>query len=534
LRAYGVFLSPLIKILWRRPQVVITRGTLRLRLLLNGIKDHALFTVDTAGSVTSWNRGAEQIFGHTESDVLGQHFSRFFTAEDIKVGIPEKLLQEADERGSINDERWQIRKDGTRFFAEGTLVVLGRGPSREFGRQTHDVTDRRKAEESLRQAQKMDAIGRLSGGVAHDFNNLLTVISGYSEILLDGLPPDDPLRQAVQNISDAGVRAAALTRQLLLFSRQTVLTPTVLNLNDVVRDAERMLARLIGEDVVLTTVLDPKIKRVIVDPCLFGQILMNLVVNARDAMPSGGQLTIETSNVNWEQDHAAMHPEMATGSYIMLSTTDSGCGMLPETASRIFEPFFTTKEIGKGTGLGLAVVHGIVKQSGGYIEVYSELTVGTTFKIYLPAVELPVSAQTVTDSVKAIGGGETIVLVEDEAAVRELAFQSLKARGYNVLRAIDGRDALRVIEKWLEPIDLLVTDVVMPLMGGRELAELLRSTHPKTKVLYTSGYTDDVVVRHGILEKEVSFLQKPYTPLSLTRKVRQVLDEAIPLANIKH
>jgi CheY-like chemotaxis protein len=301
--------------------------------------------------------------------------------------------------------------------------------------------------------------------------------------------------------------------------------PKVLNLNEVVREAERMLQRLIGEDVELTTVLDPTINSVKIDPALFGQVLMNLVVNARDAMPTGGHLTIETFNLNVERDCAATHPQIQTGQYVVLAASDTGLGMTTEASARIFEPFFTTKEVGKGTGLGLAVVHGIVKQSNGHIDVYSELGIGTSFKIYLPAVEEHVSALKGLDEDKWIDGAETILLVEDEKAVRGMALQAIKSRGYKVLTASDGRDAMRVAEEYRGTIDLLITDVVMPRMGGRELAEALLPVLPKMRVLFTSGYTDDAVVRHGILQKEVSFLQKPYTPISLTRKVRAVLDD---------
>jgi PAS domain S-box-containing protein len=508
----------------------MARANLRLRLLMDEVKGHALFTVDKTGLVTSWNRGAERIFGHKKSDVVGQHFSRFFTQEDIQSGAPDKLLQQAELSGRANDQGWQIRKDGTRFFAEGSLVVLGRGSNREFGRQTHDVTKRRNAEETLRQAQKMDAIGRLAGGVAHDFNNLLTIISGYSEMVMDSLSPKDPQRPHVQIIIDAGVRAASLTHQLLTFSRQTVLEPKVVSLNELVCDAERMFQRLIGENVVLTTVLDPKAKPVKVDPSLFGQVLLNLIVNARDAMPLGGNLTIETCNVNWEQDYAATHPQIPSGQYVMLSTTDTGCGMTPESSLRIFEPFYTTKEAGKGTGLGLAVVHGIIKQSNGYIQVYSEPALGTTFKIYLPAVEDEVTVQKALENKRAMGGAETILLVEDEKDVRGLALHALQSHGYKVLSGIDGKDGMRVAGEYRGVIDLLVTDVVMPGMGGRQLAEALGPEWPKMKVLFTSGYTDDAVVRHGILQKEVAFLQKPYTPLSLTTKVRAVLDQTNAVA----
>jgi two-component system cell cycle sensor histidine kinase/response regulator CckA len=475
------------------------------------------------------NRAARRMLGRGETeDISGVRLEDLHPAPAMRTLTNEGVLS-AFQYGSWEGESAVMNRDG-REIPVSQVIVAHRAPTgdvRFISTVMRDLTERKKLEGQLRQAQKMEAMGQLAGGVAHDFNNLLTVISGYSEIVLSELPVEDPMRQPIQAISDAGERAASLTRQLLTFSRQTVLEPKVLNLNDVIRHAENMLQRLIGEDILLTTVLNPAINCVRVDPGLFGLVLMNLAVNARDAMPTGGKLTIETSNLNW--DYASTHPEIQTGQYIMLATTDTGSGMTPAARMRIFEPFFTTKEVGRGTGLGLAVVHGIIKQSNGHIEVYSELNVGTTFKIYLPAVNDQVPAPTLLDSGKSMMGVETILLVEDERAVRGLALHAFQSCGYKVLTATDGRDAMLVAEKCRGPIDLLVTDVVMPRMGGRELAEALRSAFPKMKVLYTSGYTDDAVVRHGILRKEVAFLQKPYTPISLTRKARAVLDAMKPL-----
>jgi two-component system cell cycle sensor histidine kinase/response regulator CckA len=476
------------------------------------------------------NRAARRMLGRGETeDISGVRLEDLHPAPAMRTLTNEGVLS-AFQYGSWEGESAVMNRDG-REIPVSQVIVAHRAPTgdvRFISTVMRDLTERKKLEGQLRQAQKMEAMGQLAGGVAHDFNNLLTVISGYSEIVLSELPVEDPMRQPIQAISDAGERAASLTRQLLTFSRQTVLEPKVLNLNDVIRHAENMLQRLIGEDILLTTVLNPAINCVRVDPGLFGLVLMNLAVNARDAMPTGGKLTIETSNLNW--DYASTHPEIQTGQYIMLATTDTGSGMTPAARMRIFEPFFTTKEVGRGTGLGLAVVHGIIKQSNGHIEVYSELNVGTTFKIYLPAVNDQVPAPTLLDSGKSMMGVETILLVEDERAVRGLALHAFQSCGYKVLTATDGRDAMLVAEKCRGPIDLLVTDVVMPRMGGRELAEALRSAFPKMKVLYTSGYTDDAVVRHGILRKEVAFLQKPYTPISLTRKARAVLDAMKPLS----
>jgi CheY-like chemotaxis protein len=372
----------------------------------------------------------------------------------------------------------------------------------------------------------MEAVGYLAGGVAHDFNNLLTIISGYSEILLPGLPPEDPRREMVAQIQQAGERAAALTRQLLAFSRRTVLEPKILDLNELVRENEKMLRRLIGEDVQLATQLDPALTPVRVDPGQIGQVIMNLAVNARDAMPTGGKLTIETGNAALDEAFAAMAPEARPGRHVLLAVTDTGVGMTPEVRARIFEPFFTTKGPGRGTGLGLATVYGIVKQSGGFLTVHSEPGHGTAFKIYLPAVTGAAPTGKSSQGTRLLArGNETILLVEDEDVVRTMIRVVLQDAGYVVLEASRGDVALRLAEEHVGPVHLLLTDVVMPQMGGRQLVERLAPLRPGLKVLYLSGYTDDAVVRHGVLQAEVAFLQKPFTMAALTNKVRQVLDE---------
>jgi two-component system cell cycle sensor histidine kinase/response regulator CckA len=372
----------------------------------------------------------------------------------------------------------------------------------------------------------MEAVGKLAGGVAHDFNNLLTIISGYSEILLTAAAPGDPNRGMLTEIKKAGERATSLTRQLLAFSRKQILEHKVLDLNAVVADSEKMVRRLVGEDVDLVTILDPALGQIKTDLGQMEQVLMNLVVNARDAMPQGGKITIETTNVVLDETYCRSHPEVEPGRYIKLALSDNGCGMDEQTRARIFEPFFTTKEPGKGTGLGLAMIHGFIKQSGGHVSVYSEPGVGSTFKIYLPEVEVVQSLEKLHLGIDEMPhGDETILLVEDEAGVRALTRQVLQICGYTVLEAAHGGEALRLAETHLGSIHLLLTDVVMPGMGGRLVAERVVALKPGTKVMYLSGYTDDAVVRHGVLESRDAFLQKPFTPVALARKVREVLDD---------
>jgi two-component system cell cycle sensor histidine kinase/response regulator CckA len=383
-----------------------------------------------------------------------------------------------------------------------------------------------RSEEQLRQSQKMEAIGILAGGVAHDFNNLLSVILSYSELLALDLKPDDPSRADLHAINDAGLRASALTQQLLAFSRQQVLQPRVINLNEIFAGMEQMLRRVIGEDIELASLPSPAVCRVKVDPGQMEQVIMNLVINARDAMPRGGKLTIETAEIFLEESYAAEHVGAKAGPHIMLAVSDTGLGMDRVTQARIFEPFFTTKEPGKGTGLGLATVFGIVQQSGGTIWVYSEPGVGTTFKVYLPTADsaavVPGATPSQFDS-RLLRGSETILLVEDEERVRQLARTILLKYGYNVLEAQSGGDAFLLCEQHTATIHLLLTDVVMPRMSGPQLAERLSAMRPNMKVLYMSGYTNDAVVRHGILESTIAFIQKPITPDALARKVRETL-----------
>ncbi len=387
-----------------------------------------------------------------------------------------------------------------------------------------DITEQKQLQAQLSQLQKMEAVGRLAGGIAHDFNNLLTVILGYGQMLLERTPQGRPEHDLLRSIHDAAERAAALTQQLLAFSRQTIVEPKLIHLDEFIRNTEKMLRRIIGEDIVLATVVSGHLPPVRIDPGQLNQVILNLAVNARDAMPHGGRLTIECRPVELNAEYCRLHPPARPGRYVLLAVSDTGAGMTPEVMARIFEPFFTTKEVGKGTGLGLSVVYGIVHQAGGHIQVYSELGQGSTFKVYLPVAEdeRAVALPVVEDPP---GGNETILLVEDDEAVRQLARASLETYGYTVLAAADAAQALRLVEERHGQIDLLVTDVVMPQMSGRELVEQLRQRFPTLKVLYVSGYTDDVILRLGLAQAEVTFLQKPFTPTTLARKVRDVLDQ---------
>jgi PAS domain S-box-containing protein len=422
-------------------------------------------------------------------------------------------------------EKQFFRKDGSRISVLiGVTTRVAADGDIECVSFVLDISERKQLEQQLRQAQKMEAVGRLAGGIAHDFNNLLGVIIGYSEIVEERLGQSDPLRPKAEQIKKAGQRAATLTRQLLAFSRQQVLEPKVLDLNAVVADTLKMLQRVLGEDIELIMVPGPELGRIKADQGQIEQIIMNLAVNARDAMPQGGKLTISTVNEELDEVYVRQHPGVVPGSYVMFAVSDTGCGMDRETQTHIFEPFFTTKELGKGTGLGLATVYGVVKQSGGYIWVYSEAGRGSTFKIYLPRIGEAITASDPAKGGKEIGRGwETVLLVEDAQPLRELARELLEDSGYTVLEAGSGAEAIQVAEQHQGPIHLLLTDVVMPGMDGPKVAECITRIYPGIKVLYASGYTDDAIVHHGVLDSGITLLQKPFTHATLTNKVREVL-----------
>src|SRR5438445_2388671 len=440
----------------------------------------------------------------------------------------DRLAEDYRYAGSLNgvEVQWK-RKDGRVIIVR--LSGCAASSTDEPGEVvleliTEDITDRRQLEEQLRQAQKMDAVGRLAGGVAHDFNNLLMVINGYTEVLLEQLEKSSPMHHKVQSIQQAADRAATLTRQLLAFSRKQLLELKVVDVNTIVSDMERLLRPLIGEHIELSTRLSAGLGRTRADAGQLEQVIMNLMVNAKDAMPDGGKIIIQTANVTLDDSYRREHTFIQSGPYVMLSVSDTGLGMDKEIQSRIFEPFFTTKEKGKGTGLGLSTVYGIVKQSGGYIFTQSEVGRGTTFRIYLPQVEGAAETLGPVKTSQAVdGGSETVLLVEDEESVRQLVRDTLEGKGYTVIEAENGEAGLRLAEAHSAHIHMVITDVVMPGMGGRELAKRLTELRPQMKVLYLSGYTEDAIVHQGVLEPGTAFLQKPFTLLTLSRKVREVL-----------
>jgi two-component system cell cycle sensor histidine kinase/response regulator CckA len=468
--------------------------------------------------------GFTRLTGYAPDEVLGRT-GRLLQGKDTAPASIAVLRDAIREERPCVTELLNYRKDGTPFWNSLSLspVKDNDGVVTNFVGVQTDVTARRQLEAQFRQAQKMEAVGRLAGGVAHDFNNLLSVILSYADLISDDLKPDEPIRADIEQIRTAGLRATDLTRQLLAFSRQQVLEPRVLNFNEVVGGMEKMLGRLLGADIELTILTAPALGNVKADPGQLEQIVMNLAVNARDAMPMGGHLTLETASVHLDADYASAHHDVQPGPYVELAVSDSGEGMGKETMARIFEPFFTTKDKAKGTGLGLATVFGIVKQSGGHIFVYSEPGKGTTFRIFLPEVGAVAEAAVAEPTPEAEGAGGTILLVEDEDQVRTVARTILRRQGYVVLDASNGGEALLICEQHGAKIDLLLTDVVLPRMSGRQLAERLAPVRPSMKVLYMSGYTDDAILQHGIIDSGVAFLQKPITPASLTRKVREVL-----------
>ncbi len=487
---------------------------------------YGIYRAGLSGELLQINPALQTMLGYaSEDELLRCNLSTDVFRDPAEYERLKDLLNRAEDFKNV-EVGWK-RKDGAHITVQcsGRPVKDENGAIAYFELFAEDVTQRRILERQLRMASKMEAIGRLSGGIAHDFNNLLGVIIGYSQVLKGSLGQSNPLYEHAEEVEKAGRRAASLTRQLLAFSRQQVLEPTILNLNTLVADTEKMLHRLIGEDIGLSASFDEGLGRVKADPGQVEQIIMNLVVNARDAMPQGGKLTIATSNAEMDALFVRDHPGSKIGSYVMLTVADTGCGMDAETQAHIFEPFFTTKERGKGTGLGLSTVYGVVKQSGGYVWVDSEPGKGSSFKIYLPRFEEAVNAPAASAAPpEATRGTETVLLVEDSEPLRKLAHRFLENNGYRVLAAANGEDALQTAVQEREPIQLLLTDVVMPGMNGRVLASHLVLRQPGMKVLYMSGYTDSFISGHGVLEPGTYLLHKPFTEETLMRKVREVLD----------
>jgi PAS domain S-box-containing protein len=487
----------------------------------------AIFSVDRAGRIVLANPKAVEMFGYSRDELLGS---------PIEILLPEGKRQHHTQQRTdyvehprtrpmgIGMELAGRRKDGREFPVEVSLSYIETEEGLFAIAFVNDISQRKQLEEQLLQARKMDAVGRLAGGVAHDFNNMLTVIEGYNRMILDDLSPIDPLRDWAEEIHRSAERAAALTQQLLAFSRRQIIQPRVMNVNTVVVHTEKMLRRLIGEDVDLNLQLATDTGNIKADPSHIEQAIVNLVVNGRDAMPFGGRMTIETCNVTLDEHYSRSHMGVQPGPFVMIAVTDTGQGMDAETKRRIFEPFFTTKAQGKGTGLGLATVYGTVKQVGGDIWVYSEPGKGTTIKMYFPRV--PESVRTASDEEAlppVAEQGETILVVEDEKSVRELTVRILRKLGYSVLVAAGGEEAIQISASYSGKISLLLTDVVMPNMSGRQVADHLLAIRPDLKVLYLSGYTDTTVVHHGVLEKGLDFLPKPFSRDVLAKKIREIL-----------
>ena len=471
------------------------------------------------------NDAAVRLYGWTRDEFMRMTIHDIRPPEDV----PALLEVLGAERPALKPPaRWRhVTRDDRRLEVEIASHTLPFGGRPAVLVHAHDVTEQLRLEAQLRQAHKMEAVGRLAGGVAHDFNNLLTVILGYGNLVQNRLRAEDPVRRDVGEIVAVAERAASLTRQLLAFSRQQVLETRVIDLNAIVSDLERMLRRLIGEDVELVILPQPSLGRVSADPGQVEQVLVNLVVNARDAMPAGGRLTIRTADVSLDAAHARDHADVVPGAYVMIAVTDTGTGMSLDVASRAFEPFFTTKERGRGTGLGLATVHGIVKQSGGHLELESERGLGSTFRVYLPRVAGEPAAASAPEAARdRAAATETVLVVEDEEMIRRVVREGLERKGYRVLEAADGPAALALCGREDVPIDLMVTDVVMPWMSGPELARRVRPLRPGLRVIYVSGHADRAL--DGLAAGGAAFLQKPFTPEALARRVREVLDAAAP------
>jgi PAS domain S-box-containing protein len=504
----------------------------RFRLLVESVTDYAIYMLDSQGHVVNWNTGAERIKGYTRDEIIGAHFSMFYTADERAKGIPAKALAIAATSGKFEAEGWRVRKDGSTFWA-GVVINAIKSPKDDllgFAKITRDLTERRAADERARQAQKMESIGQLTGGVAHDFNNLLTIIIGNLESLqrnIDAVPLQvERLKRSADNAMRGSRRAESLTQRLLAFSRQTPLAPKPIDIARLVGGLSDLLRRTLGEQVTVETVLGGGLWRANVDPNQLEVAIINLAVNARDAMPEGGKLTLETANVYLDESYAASQVEVVPGQYVMVAVTDSGSGMTPDVLAKAFDPFFTTKDVGHGTGLGLSQVYGFAKQSGGHVIIYSEIGEGTTVKLYFPRVHSAIS-QDESEGASVVASGspnETILVVEDDTDVRSYCCDTLRELGYNVLEAKDGHAGLKLLDAHPH-IKILFTDVGLPEgMNGRQLADEARRRRPHLRVLFTTGYARNAIVHDGRLDPGVELITKPYAQAALSTKLRDMLD----------
>jgi PAS domain S-box-containing protein len=512
----------------------------QLQLLVQSLKDHAIYMLDPQGRVTTWNMGAQNIKGYDPDEIIGEHFSRFFTDEDRRDDLPAHALRKAEQEGRFEAEGWRIRKDGSRFWASAMVEPIRdeTGKLIGFAKITRDFTERHQAQavldqarEQLVQVQKMESIGQLTGGVAHDFNNLLTIIIGNLETAqrhvgkLSGGAATQ-LARVIGNAMNGARRAATLTQRLLAFARRQALNPKALDVNKFIATSVDFLQRSLGETIEVQAVGGGGLWQVEIDPNQFEISLLNLAVNARDAMPEGGKLTIETSNAFLDQAYCRSNPEVSPGQYVLVAVSDTGAGMTKEVAGRAFDPFFTTKEVGQGTGLGLSQVYGFVKQSGGHVKIYSETGEGTTVKIYLPRLATAnVVEDTPAERTAGEGLGETILVVEDDADVRAYVVEVLRELNYNVLEAHDATAALAVMDRRGSRVDLLLTDVVLPGINGRELAQQMQGRQPDIKVLFMTGYSRNAIVHQGRLDPGVEVVQKPVTQVELSARIRDLLDK---------